>query len=118
MFMRDPKRIEKLLDIIRIIWKNNSDLRWQQLMDFIESNDSKYYMEDEEFIKILNEQYCSHFRKPVDWCVKHDLIVLDPDGWFDKDFDEPISEPEFVKRAMDSTCRGNMSVFKIFNKNT
>jgi hypothetical protein len=117
--MRDLKRIDKMLDAIRLIWRSNPDLRWRQLMDFIEANDdSKYYMEDEEFIKILNEKYCSHFRKPVDWCIKHDLIVLDADGWRDKDFDELISEPEFVKRAMDSTCRGNMSVFKIFNKKT
>ena len=108
--MRDPKRIDKLLSTIKLIWKANPDLRWQQLMNYIDSNDSKYHMEDEEFIKILNEKYCSHFRKPVDWCVKHDLIVLD--------FDEPICEAEFIKRAMDSTCRGNMSVFSIFNKKT
>jgi len=116
--MRDPKRIDKLLDTIRIIWKANPDLRWQQLMDYIDSNDSKFHMEDEEFNKLLDKTYCSNFRKPIEWCVKHDLIVLDSDGWRDKDFDEPICEAEFVKRAMDSTCRGNMTVFEIFNKKT
>jgi uncharacterized protein YihD (DUF1040 family) len=60
--MRNPKRIPKILKRLQKIWEKNPDLRLGQLIenvfpntpyDYISSN----YLEDEEFIKTLEEYY-------------------------------------------------------------
>jgi hypothetical protein len=50
-------------------------------------------------------------KKPEDWLMEPefaDLVVLDPDGWDRKNFTEswaePITQDEFVKRVLRSTC--------------
>lgn len=48
-----------------------------------------------------------------EWYKIHtDLIILDPDGWDRKNYDfswhqEPITETEFFRRRMWSTCLSN-----------
>lgn len=58
--MRDPERIDKILNHIKSIWKKNPDLRLMQLL--INCLDPKeesiaYYIEDEEIQKRLKQQY-------------------------------------------------------------
>lgn len=60
--MRDPKRIDKILNRLKKVWRNNPDLRLGQLIlnTFSIHNgvDSMVYrMEDEEFIKKIEDLY-------------------------------------------------------------
>jgi uncharacterized protein YihD (DUF1040 family) len=61
--MCDPKRIDKVLGLIRKYWSQNPDLRLTQLMTnlFFHNGKDFYYLEDEEIIKKLNE----HLRSKV-----------------------------------------------------
>lgn len=53
--MRDPNRMEPVLEKILEIWRRYPDLRFMQLIDWIQSraSDDMYYTEDNELIKIL-----------------------------------------------------------------
>jgi hypothetical protein len=47
--------------------------------------------------------------RPVDWCIRYNLCVLDSDGWRGKDgkpWAEPITLREFYDRALPSTTNG------------
>jgi len=52
----------------------------------------------------------SRLKTSADWVIIHDdITVLDPDGWDRQNFDyswniELITEEEFLKRRMFSTC--------------
>ena len=54
--MRDPKRIEKVLDGIREVWTANPDLRFFQLVEMLkwriksEPDFDAFHLEDEELI--------------------------------------------------------------------
>ena len=57
---RDLKRIKKILHTLEIIWKSSPDLRFFQLMSFIESvaknkfkKDDLFYVEDDEAFDTL-----------------------------------------------------------------
>lgn len=44
-----------------------------------------------------------------EWNIKHDFQIMDPDGWNRRNFqysfyEELITEEEFLKRVMHSTC--------------
>lgn len=52
--MRDPDRIDKILDDIRSAWKARPDLRLMQLLLNIRTG---YYMEDNELQRRLHEFY-------------------------------------------------------------
>ena len=55
--MKDPKRIDRILGLIRTIWKRNPDLRLCQLMgNTIEPGDD-YYREDDVLEAQLREYY-------------------------------------------------------------
>ncbi len=54
---RDPERIDKILGIIRKYWCKHSDLRLGQLLLAVVVADKLFYMEDDELIKLLKEQY-------------------------------------------------------------
>ena len=70
--MRDPKRIPKILERLRILWEKYPDLRLGQLIGnmfpregtgyprikFLEAGHAQqYYIEDEDLIKILESFY-------------------------------------------------------------
>ena len=55
--MRDPKRIETVLNVLRNVWYKYPDLRLGQLLDNISSEQARdiYYIEDEEWIELLKQ---------------------------------------------------------------
>lgn len=56
--MRDPKRIDIILNRIKQIWNKYPDLRLGQLIVNVISDDSILYMlEDEEMIRSLEDFY-------------------------------------------------------------
>lgn len=58
--MRDPKRIDTILNRIKRIWNKYPDLRLGQLIVNVISDDSILYMlEDEEMIRSLEDFYRS-----------------------------------------------------------
>jgi len=54
--MREAKRIPKILKRLQKVWKNNPDLRLAQLIVNV-YRDDPYYIEDEKFIKEIEEFY-------------------------------------------------------------
>jgi uncharacterized protein YihD (DUF1040 family) len=55
--MRDPKRIDEVLELIRQIWKEKPDLRLTQLILNARDKYDPYYMEDDVLVKRLREVY-------------------------------------------------------------
>lgn len=56
--MRDPKRIDTILNRIKRIWNKYPDLRLGQLIVNVISDDSILYMlEDEEMVRSLEDFY-------------------------------------------------------------
>lgn len=54
--MRDPKRIDKILSLIRNIWYAKPDLRLTQLiMNALEMNQDPYYVEDDRLEEALKQ---------------------------------------------------------------
>jgi hypothetical protein len=59
MFMRDPKRIKKILSIIEKIWQENPDLRFGQLLinyGIVPDELRTWLMEDDELLKGLEKK--------------------------------------------------------------
>lgn len=56
--MRDPKRIEPLLALIKEIWEKAPDLRLLQLLlNVAGSDDTAYHLEDHDLIDKLKRGY-------------------------------------------------------------
>lgn len=55
--MRDPDRIEKILDSLKKIWKKCPDLRLGQLLLNAARDPQLYYMEDADLITLLKGYY-------------------------------------------------------------
>ena len=58
--MRDPKRIDEMLNIIKSIWKAHPDLRLLQLLLnrlTTEEENMAYYFEDDKLEERLKDQY-------------------------------------------------------------
>lgn len=53
--MRDPKRIEEVLQQVRTYWCQNPDLRLGQILTILSRNTDVFYLEDDELIKRLKE---------------------------------------------------------------
>lgn len=53
--MRDPKRIPKILKEIEEVWKKYPDYRLGQLIGNIIRDPAFYYIEDEDFVKLLKD---------------------------------------------------------------
>ena len=51
--MRDPKRIPRILDQIRVIWEKNPDLRFCQLIGNCWGTEDPYYKEDADRTYII-----------------------------------------------------------------
>ncbi len=64
--MRNPDRIPKILKRLEEVWLKNPDLRFGQLIENVFPNRpgfdkkysrSAYFIEDENFVKVLEEYY-------------------------------------------------------------
>lgn len=55
--MRDPKRIDKILERLKVVWKTYPDLRLGQLIGNVTEGPTMYYMEDGQMIEILETFY-------------------------------------------------------------
>lgn len=58
--MRNPQRIDNILERLKIVWKDNPDLRLGQLLLTVVDADRLFYIEDEILIQIL-ENYLNYF---------------------------------------------------------
>lgn len=63
--MRDPQRIDKVCAEIARIWKRYPDFRFTQMISnfYGYKRSDCYYMEDEKFVKELNEFFDEMFGK-------------------------------------------------------
>ena len=55
--MRDINRIDKILEEIKLIWKNVPDLRLGQLLLNVLQDPALYYVEDDQLIDYLKKFY-------------------------------------------------------------
>ena len=55
--MKDPKRIEKIMELIIKIWEENPNLRLNQLIGNCFEAKDLYYVDDELLEKALREKY-------------------------------------------------------------
>lgn len=55
--MRDINRIDKILEEIKLIWKNVPDLRLGQLLLNVLQDPALYYVEDDQLIDHLKKFY-------------------------------------------------------------
>lgn len=55
--MRDPSRIDTILQGVKDVWSTVPDLRLGQLLLNALPDPALYYLEDEELIKYLNKYY-------------------------------------------------------------
>lgn len=56
--MRDPKRVDRILEKIKKIWKRYPDLRLFQLLgNCLPTNGDHYYVDDDIIEKLLGEKY-------------------------------------------------------------
>jgi len=55
--MRDPERIDRILDKVRKIWKQHPELRLMQLLGNCFEGADHYYKEDEVLEPLLDSTY-------------------------------------------------------------
>lgn len=53
--MRDPKRIDSVLDVLKEAWALAPDLRLNQLISAINKGEDCFYDEDDTFVKKAKE---------------------------------------------------------------
>jgi hypothetical protein len=68
--LRDPSRIEVLLELLRQYWKQNPDLRIGQIITNLSSSKrmsiDPYYIEDDMIINSLKEELSLRDKDPSD----------------------------------------------------
>ena len=64
--MRDPKRIDVILQEISVIWRKYPDMRLGQLIGNVLEGPSLYYVEDDSLVKALKDMYESA-EEPVEF---------------------------------------------------
>ena len=123
--MRDPARIQKVMRHLTMLWETFPDMRFFQLMFWFENRakeqfdlDDVFYLEDDQIQLVIDKIYADNLFgqlikfPPNYWLRKYDIAIIDCDGWRDKDFDESITEEEFIKRVSECTCQGDLSKLK------
>ena len=55
--MRDINRIDKILEELKLIWKNVPDLRLGQLLLNVLQDPALYYVEDDQLVDYLKKFY-------------------------------------------------------------
>lgn len=59
--MRDPARIERILELVEKIWRHSPDFRLTQLiMNVLNMNSDPYYVEDDELENAL-KSFCNKY---------------------------------------------------------
>jgi len=53
--MRDPKRIEPLLNELKKLWEQNYDLRFWQLLSILQHKEDMFHVEDDFTMRKLTE---------------------------------------------------------------
>lgn len=53
--MRDPNRIDRILETIREYWKKNPDLRLSQIIHNADVRDLHFHLEDDELEKEIRK---------------------------------------------------------------
>lgn len=61
--MRNTNRIDRILNEIRIIWKQYPDLRLGQLILNVIEDPALYYIEDKELVELLKQTYLKELKK-------------------------------------------------------
>ena len=118
--MRDIKRIPKVLEAVKMLWEENPDYRFFQMVEYLrgfvmEKTTCKdpFFVEDDTLLRVINKD--SQIQRPCFWENKWKITVVDPDGWNLRDefsdCSNRITEEEFFKRASESTCCGNLKAF-------
>ena len=55
--MRNPQRIDDILELLRYAWKRNPDLRFFQLMDYLCPGEvDKFFLEDSDLLQRIKEK--------------------------------------------------------------
>ena len=61
--MRDPRRIDRILELIKKVWTRSPDLRLTQIiMNALQANYDPYYVEDNILEEKLREMYQKHYQ--------------------------------------------------------
>lgn len=55
--MRDPNRIDNILQQVGEVWKQNPDLRLGQLLLNCMSDPMLYYVEDDKLVEVVRSYY-------------------------------------------------------------
>ena len=55
--MRNPNRIDGILEGIKKVWKENPDMRLGQLLSNVLRDPALYYVEDEQLVRLLELYY-------------------------------------------------------------
>lgn len=62
--MRNPDRIDIILNEIKEFWKENPDLRFHQMIHFLTPGmTSHYYLEDDDFLNYMRKEKANRKRK-------------------------------------------------------
>ena len=55
--MRNPERIDNILERLKVVWKENPDLRLGQLLLAVIKMDRLFYIEDETLMQALENYF-------------------------------------------------------------
>lgn len=55
--MRNPQRIDNILERLKTVWKDNPDLRLGQLLLAVVNADRLFYIEDEILVQTLENYF-------------------------------------------------------------
>lgn len=72
--MRDPQRIDRIINKLRDYWKIYPDLRFNQLIDNIlcKNKIDTFYLEDDEFEQMINLKIVELVKETCDKTTKSD----------------------------------------------
>lgn len=63
--MRNPERIDNILERLKVVWKENPDLRLGQLLLAVIKMDRLFYIEDETLMQALENYFLGDWTPQV-----------------------------------------------------
>jgi hypothetical protein len=83
--MRNPERIDKILEIIGKIWKQNPDLRLCQIICNSIDDFDPYYIEDDTLVQKLIDNLCVNTNNPTNelQALLDQISVFEDNDYFD-----------------------------------